>query len=73
MRMKLSSDRILMAHVGSLPRALDLSDVLLRKEFGEAQDDAAFEIRVREAVTDVVTKQVASPVRWMLRVLTLLR
>ena len=58
--MKLSSDRILMTHVGSLPRALDLSDMLLRKELGEAQDEAAFEIRVREAVTDVVTKQVAA-------------
>ena len=58
--MKLSRDRILTTHVGSLPRALDLSDMLLRKEFGEAQDEAAFEIRVREAVTDVVTKQVAA-------------
>ena len=48
------------AHVGSLPRALDLREMLLRKEFGEAQDEAAFEIRVREAVTDVVTKQVAA-------------
>jgi len=57
--MKLSTERILTTHVGSLPRALDLSDMLLKKEFGEAQDAAAFEKRVHEAVREVVAKQVA--------------
>ena len=57
--MKLSTERILTTHVGSLPRALDLSDMLLKKEFGEAQDAAAFEKRVHEAVREVVARQVA--------------
>ena len=57
--MKLSTERILTTHVGSLPRALDLSDMLLKKEFGEAQDAAAFENRVRAAVGEVVAQQVA--------------
>ncbi len=56
--MKLSTERILTTHVGSLPRALDLSDMLIKKEFGEALDQAAFEKRVREAVGEVVAKQV---------------
>ena len=57
--MKLSTERILTTHVGSLPRALDLSDLLLKKEFGEAQDEAVFDKRVHEAVREVVAKQVA--------------
>ena len=57
--MKLSTERILTTHVGSLPRALDLSDMLLKKEFGEAQDEAVFDKRVHEAVREVVAKQVA--------------
>ncbi|MFP6688096.1 MAG: epoxyalkane--coenzyme M transferase, partial [Alphaproteobacteria bacterium] len=57
--MKLSSERILTTHVGSLPRALDLSDMLIKKEFDEALDAAAFENRVHEAVAEVVTRQVA--------------
>ena len=60
--MKLSTERILTTHVGSLPRALDLSDMLLKKEFGEAQDAAAFENRVRAAVGEVVAQQVAAGV-----------
>ncbi|MDP7342900.1 MAG: epoxyalkane--coenzyme M transferase, partial [Alphaproteobacteria bacterium] len=58
--MELSTERILTTHVGSLPRALDLSDMLIKKEFSEAQDEAAFENRVREAVGDVVARQVAA-------------
>ena len=56
--MKLSTDRILTTHVGSLPRPLDLSDMLLKKEFGETLDQAAFEARARDAVREVVQKQV---------------
>ncbi len=58
--MELSTERILTTHVGSLPRALDLSDMLIKKEFSEAQDEVAFENRVREAVGDVVARQVAA-------------
>ncbi len=56
--MKLSTDRILTTHVGSLPRPLDLSDMLLKKEFGEPVDQAAFEARVHDAVAEAVGLQV---------------
>ena len=32
--MMLSQERILVTHVGSLPRAAELSDLLIRKEAG---------------------------------------
>ena len=56
--MKSSTERILTTHVGSLPRSLDLSDMLLKKEFGEAQDEATFKKRVHEDVREVVAKQI---------------
>ena len=60
--MKLSSERILTTHVGSLPRALDLNDMLLKREFGDAQAEVAFDNRVREAVGEVVARQVEAGV-----------
>jgi 5-methyltetrahydropteroyltriglutamate--homocysteine methyltransferase len=35
-----SSDRILITHVGSLPRNATLSDLLIRQEAGDAIDTA---------------------------------
>lgn len=38
--MLMSSDRILVSHVGSLPRAERLTDLLIRQEAGETIDTA---------------------------------
>jgi 5-methyltetrahydropteroyltriglutamate--homocysteine methyltransferase len=51
------SSRILTTHVGSLPRSLEVSDMLLKRARGEAVDAAAFEAAVAAAVMDVVARQ----------------
>jgi len=51
--MKRSSDRILTTHAGSLPRPLDLLEIVRSGARG-----AAYATRVRSAVADVVRKQV---------------
>jgi 5-methyltetrahydropteroyltriglutamate--homocysteine methyltransferase len=56
--MKRSVDRILTTHVGSLPRPDDLADMLFAKESGELADRAGLDQRVREAVCEIVGKQV---------------
>jgi 5-methyltetrahydropteroyltriglutamate--homocysteine methyltransferase len=56
---KLSIDRILATHVGSLPRSPELSDLLLRKDHGEPFDAAEFDRVVRESVADNVARQAA--------------
>jgi 5-methyltetrahydropteroyltriglutamate--homocysteine methyltransferase len=56
--MKLSTDRILTTHVGSLPRGADLLRRLYQKENGEPYDAVALDLAVRDAVSDVVGKQV---------------
>jgi 5-methyltetrahydropteroyltriglutamate--homocysteine methyltransferase len=53
-----SALRILTTHVGSLPRPPDLQETLQLKDRGESYDAPAFESRVRQAVADVVRKQV---------------
>jgi 5-methyltetrahydropteroyltriglutamate--homocysteine methyltransferase len=58
--MKLSTDRILTTHTGSLPRPQPLIDVVLRKERGEAVDAAAFEAQTAKAVDEIVAQQVAA-------------
>src|SRR6266446_1497142 len=57
--MKLSTDRILTTHVGSLPRPPDLLAFLEAREHGEEFDQTAFEARLAGAVQEVVAKQVA--------------
>ena len=57
--MKTSTDRILTSHVGSLPRPLDLFDMLTAEDQNQPHDIGALEARVAEAVKDVVAKQVA--------------
>ena len=52
-----SAERILTTHVGSLPRSPVLSDLLLRRENGEAIDEAALTQHVEAAVREVVRKQ----------------
>ena len=49
-----ASDRILVSHVGSLPRSADLVDFLIRRENGEKVDDGAFDRAVEEGVARVV-------------------
>ena len=41
--MKRSDDRILVTHVGSIPRPAALRDLLVRQDAGEAIDGAEFE------------------------------
>ena len=55
--MKLSTDRILTTHVGSLPRPADVAEALLARERGEATDPAVFERTVRRGVADGVARQ----------------
>lgn len=57
--MKRSSvDRILTTHVGSLPRPIDLAEMLLARQEDKAVDAAAFQERVRIATAEVVARQV---------------
>ncbi|HEX5369178.1 MAG TPA: cobalamin-independent methionine synthase II family protein [Dehalococcoidia bacterium] len=53
-----STDRILTTHAGSLPRPADLIELIRAREQGNPGDEAAFHTRVREAVAEVVQKQV---------------
>ena len=56
--MKRSTDRILVTHVGSLARPKDLMDMLVARNEGQRYDSAALAKRTREAVLDVVQKQI---------------
>jgi 5-methyltetrahydropteroyltriglutamate--homocysteine methyltransferase len=55
--MRLSVDRILTTHVGSLPRPQPLVDALLQKDRGEITDEAAFDAVIAKAVDEVVARQ----------------
>jgi len=55
--MILSHDRILTTHVGSLPRGEALSDLLIRREEGEAVDKRQLADEMDRAVRRVVEKQ----------------
>jgi len=58
--MKLSTDRILTTHVGSLPRPADLLAFLEAREAGQPIDEAAFAGRLAAAVEEAVAKQIAA-------------
>ncbi|MFP6733073.1 MAG: cobalamin-independent methionine synthase II family protein [Rhodospirillales bacterium] len=58
--MKLSTDRILTTHVGSLPRPDDLVEMLGREDRGETVDTADLWARTSEAVAASVKDQVAA-------------
>src|SRR5215469_15367653 len=60
--MKLSTERILTTHVGSLQRPRSLLDLILAKEEGRLVDVATFEAQSGDAVTEVVAQQVAAGV-----------
>ena len=55
--MKLSTDRILTTHVGSLPRPGDVAELLLKKEQEEPFDEAELDARVRRGVAEIVARQ----------------
>ena len=57
--MRRSTDRVLTTHVGSLPRPADLHAMSVARAKGETVDDGAYAARVRQAVADIVKKQVA--------------
>ncbi len=56
--MKSSQDRILTTHVGSLPRSENVLKLLEAREGNLAYDGAAFDRAVRQAVSDIVKRQV---------------
>jgi 5-methyltetrahydropteroyltriglutamate--homocysteine methyltransferase len=55
-----SRDRILTTHVGSLPRNEVLTDLLIRREAGEAIDPATMALEMDRSVRTVVEQQVAA-------------
>jgi 5-methyltetrahydropteroyltriglutamate--homocysteine methyltransferase len=57
--MKLSTDRILTTHVGSLPRPKAVAELLVKKDQGQPYDHAELDRDVRQAVADIVARQVA--------------
>jgi 5-methyltetrahydropteroyltriglutamate--homocysteine methyltransferase len=56
--MKRSTDRTLTTHVGSLPRSKAVTDVVFAREKGQDPDVNESDRIIREAVADVVRKQV---------------
>ena len=56
--MLMSTDRILVSHVGSLPRAERLTGLLIRQEAGETIDAAELAREVEAATAHVIAKQV---------------
>ncbi|HUA20278.1 MAG TPA: cobalamin-independent methionine synthase II family protein [Bryobacteraceae bacterium] len=60
--MKLSTDRILTTHVGSLPRPQNVVDMLFAQDRGEPYDPAEFDRVIRAGVLDALRHQVDSGV-----------
>ena len=60
--MKRSDDRILVTHVGSIPRPAALRDLLVRQDAGEAIDEREFERQAEAAVRHVIERQLAAGV-----------
>lgn len=60
--MKASSERILVTHVGSLPRSQAVTDVLFARDRGEVADAAAGSATIADAVREVVRRQVEAGV-----------
>src|SRR6266446_1402923 len=58
--MKRSTDAILTTHTGSLPRPVDLVDLLYAQESGEPVDSAALQARIRSAVSESVHQQIGA-------------
>ena len=59
-KMRLSTDRILTTHVGSLPRDARVVELLLKRDQGESFDALEFDRTMTAAVSETVRKQVAT-------------
>jgi len=57
-----STDRILTTHVGSLPRSKSVTDLVFAKEQGKEVDDVVFTNTIKNAVNEVVARQVKAGV-----------
>jgi 5-methyltetrahydropteroyltriglutamate--homocysteine methyltransferase len=55
--MRMSRDRIITSHVGSLPRPDDLIEANRKREAGEWPDERSFQALLQSAVTGVVRRQ----------------
>ena len=60
--MKISTERILTTHVGSLPRGGDVVELLYKKDAGEPFDRAALATAVAAGVGEAVAKQIEAGV-----------
>ena len=60
--MRISTERILTTHVGSLPRSQAVTDVLFGREKGELPDPRAAAAVITDAVAAVVRRQVETGV-----------
>jgi 5-methyltetrahydropteroyltriglutamate--homocysteine methyltransferase len=60
--MKLSTERILTTHVGSMPRSQAVVDMLFAEDRGEAFERAAYDATMQQAVSEIVGKQQAAGV-----------
>src|SRR5262245_44657051 len=60
--MKISTERILTTHVGSLPRSADVVGLLYTKDGGEPYDHVAFDTAVAAGVAEAVEKQLEAGV-----------
>jgi 5-methyltetrahydropteroyltriglutamate--homocysteine methyltransferase len=58
--MKLSTDRILTTHVGSLPRDPVVAALLLAREHGETYDKDRLNVELERAVGEIVAKQMSA-------------
>lgn len=58
--MKISTDRILTTHVGSLPRSGEVVALLYKKDSGEPYDADQFDEAIARGVASAVAKQVAA-------------
>ena len=55
--MKRGTQRVLTTHTGSLPRPADLVAILNAKELNSSYDQAAYDERIRRAVSEIVRRQ----------------
>lgn len=55
--MRLSTDRILTTHVGSLPRSQAVCDLVFGREAGTQVEDAGYKTTIAEAVAEVIGRQ----------------
>jgi 5-methyltetrahydropteroyltriglutamate--homocysteine methyltransferase len=60
--MRLSTDRILTTHMGSLPRVGRLADLLLARHDGREVDDREVAAEAETAMAEVVDRQVEAGV-----------